>query len=338
MRLKSPYVVNFSEVGSLDEELLGKKIHELGILQKLNIPLPGGFVITTEFFKEFLRLTGIDEEIRRTNALNHPALINSIDKLYFPTQKKIMETPIPQDLAAKFHLFYRHFFGSKNKSMNIFSSAFNNKSIAFSDISGDANLVLKIKKIWSLFFREPIAILVQENIKPEIKGKISTNNPNLDKVNSRLKNYCQLIQKAFYFPKEVEYVVSNAKIYITKISPFTGTVDKSPKVLAKGISVNLGIFTGPVKVLSNQKNVKILKGEVIVLPKLEQSMFAKIKNAKAVVVDSVLLNPSEKFFYKRNFKIPTVEGIKNATKLFHNGNIITVNGLNGKIYSGGLIY
>ena len=113
---------------------------------------------------------------------------------------------------------------------------------------------------------------------------------------------------------------------------------KERKVLAKGTGVNPGIVTGPVKVLSpKQKDIRIKKGEVIILPKLDQSLFAKIKNAKGVVVSQVWPDSPDKVHYKRDLRIPTVEGIDNATDIFHNGNVITVNGINGEIYSGGLI-
>ena len=63
-----------------------------------------------------------------------------------------------------------------------------------------------------------------------------------------------------------------------------------------------------------------------------------MKSAKAVVIDSILPNSLSKALFRRDFQIPTVEGVKNATKLFQNGNVITVNGVSGEIYSGGLVY
>jgi phosphohistidine swiveling domain-containing protein len=256
---------------------------------------------------------------------------------------------LPQTLAAEFHRFYRKFSGSlKDKPLNVFSSSVGEKSVIFDGISGDANLLFKIKKIWSESFRRPTAIAVQEEIKPEIKGKILTNNPLPDKKlakqqASRLMNYCKLIQRYFYFPKEIEYIIKNDITYITRIYPFTGIVEsekpvKEKKVLARGIVVNPGIVTGPVRVFSSKlRNGMIKKGEIVVLPKLDRSIFGEIKKAKAAVVGQVLQDPADKALYRRDFRIPTVEGVDNAEIIFHNGNVITVNGVNGEIYSGGLI-
>jgi len=348
MGIKSSLIITISSLKNTEEEAVGKKIHELGILQSLGIPIPDGFIITTGFLKEFLRLTGIDEEIKKTDAVYHPALEDSIDKLYYPVQKKIRESPLPQTLAAEFHRFYRKFSGPlKDKPLNVFSSSVGEKSVVFGGISGDANLLLKIKKIWSESFRHPTAIAVQEDIQPEIKGKILTSNPLPDKKLtkqqvSKLMNYCKLVQRYFYFPQEIEYIIKNDKTYITKIHPFTGIVEPKPakekKVLARGIVVNPGIVTGPVKVLSPElKNAKIKKGEIVVLSKLDRSIFEEIKKARAAVVGQVLRDSADKALYRRDLGIPTVEGVDNAESIFHNGNVITVNGVNGEIYSGGLV-
>jgi len=351
----NPLIIDFSEISKADEDLVGKKAHELGIISKLGIPLPEGFVITTEFFKEFLRLTGIDKEIKKVQALNHPAISDSIKKLFHPIQKQVMHQHILQTLTVELHKFYRKLSGIfKDQSLNVFSSSYNNKSIIFSGVLGDANLILKIKTIWSMSLEEPVAIAVQKNIKSGIKGKIFTQNPTTDKKltekqMNKLIDYCNIIQKHFYFPKVLDYIIVKDKIYITAIKPFTGRVEelpkpvvenrKSQKVLIKGISINHGIATGRVKILLSQHNgIEVKKGEVIVLPNLDSSMLKEIVNAKAVVIDPILPNSLEKALYRKTFKIPTIEGVKNATRMLQDGSVVTVNGYSGEIYSGGLVY
>jgi len=355
MGLNPHYVIDLSQVYREEENLVGKKAYELGMLWELGIPLPKGFVITNEFFKEFLRTTRIEKEIEKVQSLNHPAISSSIGKMFEPIQKQIMIRQIPQDLAIELHKFYRNLSGMfKNKPLNVFSSSFNNKSIIFSNIKGDANLIFKIKTIWSLSLEESVAIIIQENILPDVKGKLFTDSPTVDKKLTKqqmdkLINYCCVIQKHFYFPYEIEYIVRNSKVFITKVNPFTGVVIETPKpvtqnkkqnrILIKGVSINPGIVTGPIKILRNIHDaVQIKKGEIVVLHNLELPIFKKIKNAKAIITDSVLSNSLNKTLYRKDFQIPTVEGTKNATKMFQDGNIVTVNGISGEIYSGGLIY
>lgn len=352
MGLNPRYIVDFSEIYKVDGELVGKKVHELGILWKLGVPLPDGFVITTEFFREFLNLVGLDKEIEKVQAISHPPIKDSMPKLFELIKKQLMHSYIPEHLVLDLHKFYRKLSGTfKNKSLNIFSSTFNNKSHAFNNVKGDANLIMKIKTIWSMSLDSPVAIAVQENIKSKIKGQVFTDNPIVDKKLtekqvSTLIDYCNVIQRYFYFPKEIEYVVKKNKIFLTKINPFTGIADSSVKVvnrvkktLIKGMPINPGIVTGPVKILHNKySDIIVKKGDIIVLPNLDSRIFKKLKNAKAVVVDSIMLNPQNKTLYRKDFQIPTIEGAKDATKIFKDGSIVTVNGANGEIYSGGLVY
>lgn len=348
---KNPLIVNFSEAYRVDEELVGKKAHELGALWKLGVPLPKGFVITTEFFKEFLRLAEIDKKTYKLPALKHPALSHTTDNLF---KKQIMHNHIPQKLAPKLHHYYKQISGLfKNKPLNIFSSSSNNSSIVFSNIKGDANLILKIKTIWSMAFKKPVAIVVQENVQSEIKGRMTTNNPVLD---IKLKKdqmdalivYCKIIQRYFYFPKIVEYTVSKGTVIVTNISPFTGNINKIQKeaqksvklrkILIKGISINPGIVTGKIKILHNKyEKVKIGKGEIVALPNLDYLTFGEMENANAIIVDSVIPNSLGKALFRRKFHFPAIEGTKNATRILKNGTIITINGINGEIYSGGLL-
>lgn len=348
---QNPHIIDLSQVSKIDEELVGKKAHELGTLWKLGIPLPNGFVITTNFFREFLRLAEIDKKTYKSPILKHPALSRTTDNLY---QKQILHNHIPQELALELHNYYKKLSGLfRNRSLNILSSFSDNKSIAFSNIKGDTNLILKIKTIWSLTFKKPIAIIVQESIKPEIQGKTGTNkisfNDKLTTVQAdKLTNYCKIIQKHFYFPKEIEYIVSNNKIFITNVNPFTGTVTKIQKdvsqsiklrkILIKGISINPGIVTGKVKILHNKhEKIKIEKGEIVALSNLDYVSFGEMENANAIIVDSILPNSLGKILFRKKFHFPAVEGTKNATEILKNGNIITVNGMNGEIYSGGLM-
>ena len=83
--------------------------------------------------------------------------------------------------------------------------------------------------------------------------------------------------------------------------------------------------------------LKIKNGDIVVAPQLNSYTYKMIKNAKALVIDSVFPRSIDEFVYRKNIKIPTIIGTKNAIKILQNGNIITVNGLSGEIYSGGLM-
>ncbi len=303
MGLNSHHIIDFSKLYNADLDLVGKKAYQLSELKQLGIPIPDGFVITP-----FLHLSE-----------------NLIREVYSAYRK----------LAGVF----------KDPSLNIFSSSLNNKSIVFSNIKGDANIILKIKTIWSSYLNEPVAIVVQKNINSKIKGKILTNDNSIS--DQRLLEFAKKIQNYFYFPQEIEYVIEKGKIYVTQVKPFTGIIKELQKkekeiknlrkAIIKGISINPGIVTGVVKLINNQ-NFDIAKNsEIVVIKNLNKSLYDKIRKAKAVVTDSVLPTSIDKLHYRKIIKVPTIIGTENATKLLQNGNIITVNGVTGEVYSGGFM-
>lgn len=334
---------DFSTIYKDDLDIVGKKAVELAELTRLEIPIPDGFVVTTNFFRKFLDQTGISEKIKEVQKLNHPAISDSIEKLYDPIKKQIAHTRIPENLASELREFYKKLTGLfQEPSLNIFSSSpFSNKSVIFKNVKGDANFVLKIKEIWASHVNIPVAIVIQKNIQSEVKGTTFTTNPIKE-----LESVAKKIQKHFYFHKELDFVIKSAKIYITGFRPFTGEGDaqnvilqnkKVKKILIKGISINPGIVTGRVKIINNNVRTQIKSGEIIILSRLNKSLFDEIKKAKGIVADGILSNSFDHMFYKKNISVPTIAGTVNAMKILQNGKVITLNGSTGEIYSGGLI-
>jgi len=345
MGLNSHHILDFSQIDLVDFDLMGKKAQELGKLKQLGIPIPDGFVITTSFFKDFLKETGLDKKIEKIENLMHPAIEDSRAKFFEPIKKEILRTQIPQNLSNELQRFYRKLSEIlKEQSLNIYSSSKNNKVSLFGNVKGDANLVLKIKEIWISHLNSPMSIIVQKNINSKNKGKMLTNGPLIDDQN--LLKLAKKIQNYFYFPQEIEYVIEKGKVFVTNIKPFTGIIKELEKkqqiinnfrkTIVKGISINPGIVTGVVKLINNH-NLNVKNSEVAVTKYLNKSLYNKIKKAKAVVTDAVLQSSIDKMLYRKIIKAPTIIGCENATKLLQNGNIITVNGVTGEIYSGGLL-
>ena len=341
---------SFAQIYKDDLDLVGKKAAELAELSRLGIPIPDGFVITASFFEKFLKQTGIAQKISEVHKLNHPAISESIEKLFGPIKNQIMHTHIPENLVLELHRFYKRLTGLfKDQPLNLFSSSpSDHKSMVFKNVKGDANFILKIKEIWANHIDKPVAIIVQKNINSKKKGRIISELGLASAPTKELKEIVRKIQKHLYFPQEIDYAIEKGKIYITDIRPFTGKVEKSNKVISqnkkvkslliKGISINSGIATGPVKVFrENNIPITIEKWEIIIVSHLNKLMFERIKKARAIVINETLLNPYDLAFYRRNIKIPTIAGATNATNLLQNGNVITVNGSSGEIYSGGFI-
>lgn len=253
---------------------------------------------------------------------------------------------LSMNLIREIHTAYKRLSGLFSEtSVNIFTSHKSNKSILFSNVKGDANLIHKIKTIWMSKTEKPLAIIVQKNIQSKVGGKFTTNDTLINKQSAQLVSFAKKIQKHFYFPQEVDYKIYKGKIYITAVKPLTKIPEKRPtaqskrerKILVKGISLNPGIITGYVRILRNQDYYQVKNNEIAVIPQLSKLLYSKISKAKAVIADSELENSYDKMIYRKNIKAPTIMGTKNATRILQNRNIITVNGSTGEIYSGGLM-
>lgn len=301
--MRSPHIVEFSKLDREDVDLIGRKACQLAELIELDLPIPDGFVITRN-------------------------------------------ASMPQDLKTEIHKAYRKLCKLfKEPSLNIFSSSpSNNKSTMFLNIKGDANLLIKIRQMWASHINEPVAIVVQKNISSRNNSAFATNNPTKE-----MEKIAKKIQKHFYFPQEVSYVIEKGKIYITAVKPFTGIIKevskvvpqkKTQKVLLKGTSINPGIVTGITRIINfnhKDKDFQIKRGEIAVVPHLNAKIYKKIKNAKAVVANEIMPRVYDNIIYRQRIGVPTIAGAANATRILRNGNIITVNGINGEIYAGGLI-
>ncbi len=352
MSLNDKFVINFSELDKQEPEFIGKAAYLLSELKYLKIPIPDGFVITKIFYKEFLEQTGILGKIKEIKKLYHPALENSVDKLFTPVKKLIMYTPIPESLAKEIHNSHKKLsrvFGEA--SLRVFSSDIGDKSILFPAVSGDANLILKIKTIWSHYLDKPVNVVAQKNIASAIKGKVLTDNTVIRNnllTREQIEELCNIVRKVrkhFYFPQELEYVIEKRKVYITSIKPLTNVAKpqeiilkntKKRNVILRGTPLRSGIVTGKTRVIKNNNLNYLKNGEIAVVSKLDESMWKKIKIAKAVVADSTLLKIRDKMILRHYLHAPIIYGAKNATQILQNGNIITVNGINGEIFRGGI--
>jgi len=175
--------------------------------------------------------------------------------------------------------------------------------------------------------------------------------PLSSKISSReivsLAELARKIEKHFYFPQEVHWVVSNGKIFITKIQPITpifANTSKDKKTLfekhfpiMKGLSLSPFIASGFTRVIYNPQDIKNVKpGEILVLTHISPFYLPAIKKARAVIVET-----GEKNTYAstlaQTLGFAAIVGVKNATKILKSGIAVTVHGEKGHVYKGGFL-
>lgn len=155
----------------------------------------------------------------------------------------------------------------------------------------------------------------------------------------------QKLQDHYYFPQDIEWAKEKGKLYIVQTRPVTtinkyqvSSIKKDISLftlpILKGIPASPGIGTGIVKILKSPKEIeKIKKGDILVAPMTSPDYVPAMKKASAIVTNEGGMT-SHAAIVSREMGIPCVVGTKTATKDLKDGEIVTVNGKTGEIFSG----
>lgn len=199
------YVVNFENLNKNDISIAGGKGANLGELTQAGIPVPPGFVITSETYDHFMNETGIYGEVL--------SILDSIDvhdtkKLQQSAEKIkgiITGVEVPEDIKTLILEAYNALcqkIGEEDVYVAIRSSAtaedlpeasFAGQQDTFLNIKGSKNIIDFVRKCWAslfearaIFYREEnnfehskvyIAVVVQQMVDSEKSGVMFTVNP-----------------------------------------------------------------------------------------------------------------------------------------------------------------
>lgn len=159
------------------------------------------------------------------------------------------------------------------------------------------------------------------------------------------------LQRHYYFPQDIEWAKEGKNLYIVQTRPVTalGSVESSKGKKKKGdtkqpsapiltgIPASPGIGSGHVKILKSPSEIgRISKGDILVAPMTSPDYVPAMKKAAAIVTDQGGMT-SHAAIVSREMGTPAVVGTKIATTTLKEGDIVTVNGETGHIFSGGNI-
>jgi pyruvate, water dikinase len=156
----------------------------------------------------------------------------------------------------------------------------------------------------------------------------------LAKIGKNLEEHYQL-------PQDIEWAKENNKIYIVQTRPIT-TYKKGPTtihdidapVLLSGAPASPGVAYGPVKIVPDPSQIdKVLEGDVLVAEMTTPDFVPAMKRAAAIVTDRGG-RTAHAAIVSRELGIPCVVGTEKATATLKDGQVITVDGSNGKVYPG----
>lgn len=199
------HVEFFEELSKEDVEIAGGKGANLGELTQAGIPVPPGFVITARTYDQFMKETGIFNEIMDIlDALD----VNNNKELQQAAKdiKKIInETEIPDEIKILIIESYNVLcqkIGKEDAFVAVRSSAtaedlpeasFAGQQDTYLNVKGEADLLNYVRKCWAslfearaIFYREEndfdhskvyIAVVVQEMVEAEKAGVMFTVHP-----------------------------------------------------------------------------------------------------------------------------------------------------------------
>ncbi len=154
------------------------------------------------------------------------------------------------------------------------------------------------------------------------------------------------IEEHYNFPQDIEWGMENDTLYIVQSRPVT-TMDEVQKkvethvdkktagnVLLEGLAASPGVVSGPVRILKSAAEIVNIKdGEVLVAVMTNPDFVPAMKRACAIVTDEGG-RTSHAAIVSRELGVPAVVGTSMATKMLRDGEVITVDGSEGKIYEG----
>lgn len=164
-----------------------------------------------------------------------------------------------------------------------------------------------------------------------------------------LARLAKKLEAHYYFPQDSEWAIEKSKIYIVQTRPVTtfhaeerASAQETQRVypetalVLKGDPASPGITSGPVKILSNPKEIhKIIAGDVLVAEMTNPDYVPAMRKAVAIVTERGG-RTSHAAIVSRELGIPAVVGAKDARKLLKDGMTVTVNGTTGEVYKGAL--
>ena len=150
------------------------------------------------------------------------------------------------------------------------------------------------------------------------------------------------LEEHYKKPQDIEFAIEGEGIYIVQTRPIT-TRDKKNRpeekeikgeVILTGIPASPGIASGKIKIVKDMKDLsKIKQGDILVTEMTNPDMVVTMQRSAGIVTDEGGMT-SHAAIVSREMGIPAIVGTQEATTKLKEGEIITVDGFNGKVYKG----
>jgi len=158
----------------------------------------------------------------------------------------------------------------------------------------------------------------------------------------QLAEYAIKLEQHYDKPQDIEFALENGELFILQTRPITtlkeGGVAEADELegqlLTKGLAASPGVASGPVKIVHSMDELgKVKEGDVLVTTMTNPDMVVTMQKASAIVTSEGGVT-AHAAIVSREMGIPAVVGTQNALEVLSDGQEITVDGFNGKVYAG----
>ncbi len=188
----------FQELSRQDVELAGGKGANLGETTQAGLPIPPGFVVTADAYRNFLRESGLSERLARELEGLDVEDTDQLNAAAATMQERIlaasMSDSLKQEILEAYHRLPERFVAVRSSatSEDTEAASFAGMNRSFLNVFGDDALIAKVRECWaSLYgarviyyrarqqFTEPpaIAVVIQTMVNAEKSGVMFSANP-----------------------------------------------------------------------------------------------------------------------------------------------------------------
>jgi len=165
-----------------------------------------------------------------------------------------------------------------------------------------------------------------------------------DEVDDRVLTDEQILELArlgiraeahYGFPQDMEWGLAGGHLHLLQSRPITTLLDQKTAVpVLKGLGASAKRGSGEVRVLSSPEDGdQLCAGEVLVAPMTSPDWVPAMRRAAGLVTDGGGMT-CHAAIVSRELGIPCVVGTRTATNVLHTGDLVTVDGAEGKVYRG----
>lgn len=165
---RGKYILWFDEIGMEDAPLVGGKSASLGeMIRRVGVPVPYGFVLTTDAYRHYLRFNNLEEKILNIlKELNDPNDTETLQRVGAMIRKMIISAEMPKDLEEEIVNAYNRLaeiigerepfvaIRSSATAEDLFDASFAGQQETYLNVRGAKEVVEKTKHCYASLFTD----------------------------------------------------------------------------------------------------------------------------------------------------------------------------------------